>query len=243
MPLRFTPEQRKTLKEFLRTTTLFDKPRRTRFRFKEPKPDILPTAGAIMERLEKLGSSFGASRKQHRQLLYDTMGQCAGVIAMLDQKPKLRADVQRRFVESRKLDDRTAKFDLETELVAVATGKTGKSRKLANKHARVICHLLAEGIDPDDVSGEIRKRGLEKIYRASVRREGADEKEKGTEGMVFSARITKSDRERLLEDCHAGDRVIFEVVRTGKGSSEFKIVKFTICRQKAGNGDSEDWAA
>jgi hypothetical protein len=245
--LYICPKRKEELLEFLETTDLFDKPRRSLFG-KGLKADIpIPTVGAVMQTLESLGASLELSGRQHRQVLYDTMRKSAIVIAMLKQKPTLRAEVRQRLVKLRQQEGRATKFDLDTEIVVIATGNTGKARKLANKRARVICHLLSEGVDPDEIALIVRKRGLEEIYRASVpklKQRPRKKAENGDDGEVltFSARIAKSDSDKLVEECRIGEQATLEVHRVGQGSSDFKITGIVIRGRGAGD-TSKDWAA
>ena len=248
MPIRISAKRAAKLMKYARTSGIFDKPLRPLIRPERSQDGLIPTAGAILQKLEQLGARFAANHKRNRQLVYESIGDCAAVIAMLEQEPSLKADTMERLIELRKQQDKTTKFDLYTELIVIATHNDGEDRGLANKRAHVILHLLRKGVDPSQISQEVKKRGLEKTYRASVPKSAREPKtpEKGKHDetrATFSARIAILEKAKLLKECSVGKSVMCEVHRTGKGSSDFEITQVTVRRPKVESILDEDWAA
>jgi hypothetical protein len=201
-----------------------------------------PTSKAIDARLNSICRDFQVSMKGHRDHLYELMGNVAAIKLLLDKRHKVRTD----FIRSLRRKNGNGgsprpgqKLNLFTELMARATGARSRAaRQLAVKRGRVIEILLGNSIAPEEIAAKIKKEGgIERIYSEAnkLASEPAGEVNTSTaepksndHDTTFSARIRASEREALIEKTNLGGRVKLEMLRVGRGHSDFKIIKVRI---------------
>jgi hypothetical protein len=218
----------------------------------------MPTSKAVDAHLDSLCQRFQKSLKGHRDHLYELMGNVAAIKLLLDKRHKVRTD----FIRSLRREKGNGgsrrpgkKLNLFTELMARATGARSRAaRQLAVKRGRVVEILLGNSIAPEEIASKIKKEGgIERIYteanKLALEPAGevntlTAEPKSNDHDTTFSARIRASEREALIEKTKLGGRVKLEMLRVGRGHSDFKIIKVRILpseNAEKANNEEHSW--
>jgi hypothetical protein len=217
------------------------------------------TAETCLAELDQMRVRFKTAFHGFRRQLYETMGQAQRMISRLRRNWNLRRDFV-RAVKKRKKETagrksaRGQKFNLATEVLAVATGARSRSaRKVAWKRGRVLNYLRETGVTAAKTATAIKSQGgIEKIFRTAVRTE------KGTAGdiannacpstspsvrrqepsfpppnrsnnqeVIVKVWMRLSDRDEM-GDLPVGSRVLMSAIRVGQKDADFKISRIEL---------------